>query len=165
VNRRGNRIGVSDEDSEKQHEADLKSDILKGVRVLAVDDQADTRELIILALTRYGAEVRACKSANKASEMIREWTPDVIVSDIGMPDEDGYDLMRKIRALTPGRRRENSCCCSDRLRWRRGRVESLCCGLPGTYYKASLASRVGCNCCQAGRAKDLTRTAACKSNP
>lgn len=87
-------------DSEQQY-LDLKSDILKGVRVLAVDDEADTRDLIILALTRYGAEVRACTSANKGSEMIREWKPDVIVSDIGMPGEDGYDLIRKIRALTP----------------------------------------------------------------
>ena len=92
---------LRDGESEKQYEADLKADILKGVRVLAVDDQADTRDLIILALTQYGAEVRACTSANKASEMIREWKPDVIVSDIGMPDEDGYDLIRKIRALTP----------------------------------------------------------------
>jgi CheY-like chemotaxis protein len=90
-----------DEDSEKQQEVDLKSDILKGVRVLAVDDQADTRDLIILALTRYGAQVRACTSATEACKMIQQWKPEVIVSDIGMPGEDGYDLMRTIRALSP----------------------------------------------------------------
>jgi PAS domain S-box-containing protein len=88
------------EDSEEQH-LDLEPDILKGVRILAVDDQADTRDLIILALTRYGAEVRACTSAIEACTMITKWKPEVIVSDIGMPGEDGYDLMRKIRALTP----------------------------------------------------------------
>src|SRR4030095_1841112 len=77
------------EDPEAQH-LDLKPDILKGARVLAVDDQADTRELIILALTRYGAEVKACTSAVEACAMIKTWKPDVIVSDIGMPDEDGY---------------------------------------------------------------------------
>jgi two-component system CheB/CheR fusion protein len=90
------------EDPEAQH-LDLKPDILKGARVLAVDDQADTRELIILALTRYGAEVKACTSAVEACAMIKTWKPDVIVSDIGMPDEDGYDLLRKIRGLTPKR--------------------------------------------------------------
>jgi len=88
------------EDSEEEH-LDLEPDILKGVRILAVDDQADTRELIILALSRYGAEVRACSSAIEACTMIENWKPEVIVSDIGMPGEDGYDLMRKIRALTP----------------------------------------------------------------
>ena len=88
------------EDQEEPH-PDLEPDILKGARVLAVDDQADTRDLIILALTRYGAEVRACTNAIDALRMIEEWKPKVIVSDIGMPGEDGYELMRKIRALTP----------------------------------------------------------------
>ncbi|MGH9972124.1 MAG: PAS domain-containing hybrid sensor histidine kinase/response regulator [Pyrinomonadaceae bacterium] len=90
---------LHDEDAEEQRDLELKSDILAGVRVLAVDDQPDTRDLIILALTRYGAEVRACTSATEALNMIQEWKPEVIVSDIGLPDEDGYDLMRKIRAL------------------------------------------------------------------
>jgi two-component system CheB/CheR fusion protein len=88
------------ENSEAQH-WDLAPDILKGVRILAVDDQADTRDLIIIALTRYGAEVRACTSAVEACTMIKKWKPEVIVSDIGMPGEDGYDLLRSVRALTP----------------------------------------------------------------
>jgi PAS domain S-box-containing protein len=78
---------------------DLRSDILSGLKVLAIDDQPDTRDLIIVALTRYGAEVKACTSATEALKTIQEWKPQVIVSDIGMPDEDGYDLMRKVRAL------------------------------------------------------------------
>ena len=89
------------EDSKDQRDLDLKPDILKGIRVLAIDDQTDTRDLIILALTRYGAEVRACTSATEACKMIKKWKPQVIVSDIGMPGEDGYDLMRKVRTLTP----------------------------------------------------------------
>jgi two-component system CheB/CheR fusion protein len=88
------------EDYKEKH-LDLEPDILKGARVLAVDDQADTRDLIILALTRYGAEVRACTNAVDALRMIEAWKPKVIVSDIGMPGEDGYELMRKVRALTP----------------------------------------------------------------
>jgi two-component system CheB/CheR fusion protein len=89
------------EDSKDHRDLDLKSDTLKGIRVLAIDDQTDTRDLITLALTRYGAEVRACASAAEACKMIENWKPEVIVSDIGMPGEDGYDLLRKVRALTP----------------------------------------------------------------
>ena len=87
-------------DFEEQY-LDLEPDILKGVEILAVDDQADTRDLIILALTGYGAEVRACTSAVEACTIFKTWKPEVIVSDIGMPGEDGYDLMRNVRALTP----------------------------------------------------------------
>lgn len=79
----------------------LRADILSGLRVLAVDDQPDTRELITLALLRYGAEMRVCTSANEALQVVKEWKPDVIVSDIGMPGEDGYELMKGIRALKP----------------------------------------------------------------
>ena len=70
-----------------------------GVKVLAVDDQSDTHDLIILALTRYGAEVRASTSVSAALKMIQDWQPDVLVSDIGMPGEDGYALIRAVRAL------------------------------------------------------------------
>ena len=71
--------------------------LLRGLRVLAVDDQPDTREMITLALTRFGAEVRASHSASMALQTIREWQPDVIVSDIGLPEMDGYDLLRQLR--------------------------------------------------------------------
>ncbi len=87
--------------AEEPQDMDLEPDLLSGVKVLAVDDQADTRDLIIVALTLYGAEVRACTSAIEACKTIKEWQPHILVSDIGMPDEDGYDLMRKIRALAP----------------------------------------------------------------
>ncbi|HEU4712132.1 MAG TPA: ATP-binding protein [Pyrinomonadaceae bacterium] len=80
-------------------EDDLSSDLLSGLRVLAVDDQQDTRELITVALMRYGADVRVCDSAAAALETIAEWQPHVIVSDIGLPEMDGYDLMRALRKV------------------------------------------------------------------
>ena len=82
--------------------AELYPDLLKGLRVLSVDDQQDTRELITLALTRYGAEVKSSDSASTALQLIKEWKPHVIVSDIGLPGTDGYDFMRQVRELETG---------------------------------------------------------------
>ena len=78
---------------------ELKSDLLQGLKVLTVDDQQDTRELITVALGRYGAEVRTSESASTALKMIKEWRPHVVVSDIGLPEVDGYDFMRQLREL------------------------------------------------------------------
>jgi CheY-like chemotaxis protein len=78
---------------------ELQPDVLSGLKVLTVDDQQDTRELITLALGRYGAEVRASDSASMALKMIEEWKPDVVVSDIGLPEMDGYDFMRRLREI------------------------------------------------------------------
>jgi CheY-like chemotaxis protein len=77
--------------------------VLKGVRLLIVDDEPDTLELFAAMLTHTGAVVRSVTSAAAALEALAEWTPDVIVSDIGMPGEDGYVLIRKIRALEADR--------------------------------------------------------------
>ncbi|WP_017715024.1 PAS domain S-box protein [Kamptonema formosum] len=74
---------------------------LDGVRVLVVDDEADTREFIAFTLEQYGARVRAVASAPAALEEIPLWKPDLLLSDIGMPEMDGYMLIRKIRALAP----------------------------------------------------------------
>ena len=79
--------------------AELHPDLLKGLRVLSVDDQQDTRELITIALARYGAEVKASDSASTALQLIKEWKPHVVVSDIGLPGMDGYDFMRQVREL------------------------------------------------------------------
>ncbi len=73
---------------------------LTGVRVLVVDDEADTREVLEVALSRGGAEVRKAASASEAFALLAQWQPDVLVSDIGMPVEDGYALMRRVRALS-----------------------------------------------------------------
>ena len=73
---------------------------LYGLRILVVDDDTDTRELIEWVLKRVGAEVVACASAKEAMEALeKEERPHILVSDIAMPEEDGLSLMRRIRAL------------------------------------------------------------------
>jgi PAS domain S-box-containing protein len=80
---------------------ETRSGTLSGVRVLVVDDEHDTREILSVMLTRYGAEIRTAGSAAEAMNVFGQWLPDVLVSDIGMPEEDGYALIKKIRALPP----------------------------------------------------------------
>ncbi len=74
---------------------------LLGVRVVVVDDQADAREFITTVLEQCQAEVKAVGSVSEALQIIRLWKPDVLVSDIGMPQEDGYSLIRKLRSQPP----------------------------------------------------------------
>jgi signal transduction histidine kinase/CheY-like chemotaxis protein len=74
---------------------------LDGVRVLVVDDDADALELTTAILVAAGAEVRGCRSAPEALATLPQWCPDVLVSDIEMPGEDGWTLIRKLRALDP----------------------------------------------------------------
>jgi signal transduction histidine kinase len=85
--------------SRSESDADLGPDLLDGVRVLAVDDQQDTLDLITLALVRYGADVRVANSAASALDTVVEWKPNVIVSDIGLPEMDGYDFIRALRTI------------------------------------------------------------------
>ncbi|AFZ58540.1 PAS domain S-box protein [Anabaena cylindrica FACHB-243] len=73
--------------------------ILEGLRVLIVDDEADARHLLTTILGQYGAKVMAVSSAPEAITALPEFHPDILVSDIGMPQEDGYTLIRKIRTL------------------------------------------------------------------
>jgi PAS domain S-box-containing protein len=72
-----------------------------GLRVLVADDEADARQWITVVLEQTGAEVIAFASVGEALEAIEQQIPDVLVSDIGMPGEDGYALVRKIRELEP----------------------------------------------------------------
>ncbi|MDX6694185.1 MAG: hypothetical protein QOF02_1788 [Blastocatellia bacterium] len=74
---------------------------LSGLRVLVVDDEADSLEFLNVSLAGCGAEVCAVTSAAEALAALAEFRPDVLISDIGMPHEDGYTLMRKVRALSP----------------------------------------------------------------
>jgi len=71
---------------------------LAGLHVLFVDDDADARWLITMMLAKGGAEVRTAVSATEALAACDEWRPDVLISDIGMPGEDGYTLIKKLRA-------------------------------------------------------------------
>jgi len=75
------------------------SALLLNVQVLVVDDEADTRELTAFVLEQAGAIVTAVPSAIEALEVFAQSQPDVLVSDIGMPEMDGYALMRQIRQL------------------------------------------------------------------
>ncbi len=72
---------------------------LAGLKVLVVDDEADTCELLRSLLSKCGAEVTAARSAKEAFRLFQLVHPDMLISDIGMPYEDGYELMRKVRAL------------------------------------------------------------------
>jgi signal transduction histidine kinase len=72
---------------------------LEGARVLLVDDDADTREFLATALAAAGAELRTFGTAREAGEAMGAWAPDVIVSDIAMPDEDGYAFIRRVRSM------------------------------------------------------------------
>ena len=72
---------------------------LDGVRVLVTDDDPEGLALAEAILARAGADVRTCRSAGDALGLLRQWRPDVLVSDIEMPGEDGHTLIRKVRAL------------------------------------------------------------------
>ena len=74
---------------------------LDGLRVLVVDDDADTLEILDLVLRQYGADVKTAVSSAAALEIFRRWKPDVLLSDIGMPIEDGFTFIAKIRAFAP----------------------------------------------------------------
>jgi two-component system OmpR family response regulator len=72
---------------------------LDGLRVLVVENEPSAREAFMEMIQSFGAEVKTAASAKEALEVFQDYGPDVLVSDIAMPDEDGYNLIRKIRAL------------------------------------------------------------------
>jgi PAS domain S-box-containing protein len=74
---------------------------LGGRRILVVDDEANARDLLETILRRAGADVIVVATADQALDTLRRWRPDVLVSDIGMPGDDGYVLIRKVRTLRP----------------------------------------------------------------
>jgi CheY-like chemotaxis protein len=82
-------------------EGQAKSGSLRGVKVLVVDDEHDTREVLSVMLARYGTEVRTAGSVAEAMDVLANWQPDMLVSDIGMPAEDGYVMIQKLRSLPP----------------------------------------------------------------
>lgn len=72
---------------------------LNGLKILVVDDEPEARELLATMLQLRGAEVQTCGSAAESLPVIEEWEPSVVVSDISMPIEDGYSLIKKIRRM------------------------------------------------------------------
>ena len=93
-------------DAERVHptaSADVPFDCpseLDGLRLLVVDDEADTRTLLKAVLENCGASVITVASAGEALAALKETRPDVLISDLGMPEEDGYTLIKKVRALS-----------------------------------------------------------------
>jgi CheY-like chemotaxis protein len=80
---------------------DARGADLRGLRVLVVEDEDDTREILDVLLRESGAEVEAVGDAAAALRAVHSARPDVLISDIGMPEVDGYDLIRQIRRLAP----------------------------------------------------------------
>jgi len=76
---------------------------LRGVRVLVIDDQLDARELVSRVLSECGAEVSCSDDAAETLLMVEETRPHVLISDIGMPNVDGYELLKRVRALGAAR--------------------------------------------------------------
>jgi PAS domain S-box-containing protein len=85
--------------SSQQKAVAAQPEDLRGVQVLVVDDEADARDLLHAILGHAGASVTLAESVRGAMIALNEYVPDVLVSDIGMPGEDGYVLMQKVRAL------------------------------------------------------------------
>ena len=87
-----------DESADSVHIADRRPPVrLDGVHVLVVDDEADARRVLVMVLERVGAVVTTADSARAAIETLPKARPDVLVSDLGMPDQDGFDLIRQLR--------------------------------------------------------------------
>jgi signal transduction histidine kinase/ActR/RegA family two-component response regulator len=94
------RVATEDTRAQEAREASTGEERapLGGLRVLVVDDEPDTCDVLEAVLREAGAEVRACRSAAEALAELDTWWPDVLLSDIGMPGEDGYSLIRRVRA-------------------------------------------------------------------
>jgi PAS domain S-box-containing protein len=75
--------------------------VLSRLRILAVDDEPDTRAMLESVLEQYGADVITASTAGEAADLLPGFRPDILVCDIGMPGEDGFSLIRRVRALGP----------------------------------------------------------------
>jgi CheY-like chemotaxis protein/two-component sensor histidine kinase len=91
------RVGLAEKGSEiAGNGAESK---LHKIRVLLVEDDADSREMLATVLSHFGIETRSVESASQAIPELRAYRPDLLISDVGLPGEDGYDLIRKVREL------------------------------------------------------------------
>jgi CheY-like chemotaxis protein len=72
---------------------------LQGLKILAIDDSSDTRELLSILLEGCGATVSTASSVREALDVFNGWKPDLVVCDIGMPELDGYEFIKTIRLL------------------------------------------------------------------
>jgi CheY-like chemotaxis protein len=79
---------------------------LQGLRMLIVDNNIDSGDLMTMLLQPYGVEVRVAFLVQQALKLFMQWQPDVLVSEIALPKEDGYALIRQVRTLTAARGKE-----------------------------------------------------------
>jgi signal transduction histidine kinase/ActR/RegA family two-component response regulator len=93
------RLGADPDQFARAPEIDPR--MLAGVHVLVVDDEEDARELLRTTFESYGAAVSAAGSVSEAIQIFERTTPDVLISDVGMPLEDGYALIKRVRARRP----------------------------------------------------------------
>ena len=93
-------VGPRSERRERISESATAAD-LTSVTVLIVEDDADTRDLLVSIMRHLGAEVTASADAAAGMAQLLELRPDVLISDIGMPHEDGYSFIKRVRALSP----------------------------------------------------------------
>ncbi|MBD1920356.1 response regulator [Microcoleus sp. FACHB-831] len=76
---------------------------LDGLQVLVVDNDPDSRYLLTLVFEEYGVKTIGATSVGEAIEILKHITPDLLISELGLPKEDGYSLMRRVKALESGR--------------------------------------------------------------
>src|SRR4029079_6234381 len=86
--------------------AKLNNNVLDGLSILVVDDEADSRELVATVLKRSGGDVRCSESAADALQAFKEGQPYLLISDLAMPNEDGFTLLRKLRKLKSKRAKQ-----------------------------------------------------------
>jgi CheY-like chemotaxis protein/anti-sigma regulatory factor (Ser/Thr protein kinase) len=111
---------------------------LDGLRVLLVDDEPEAREIISTVIGRTGAEVKTCISASEALMKLTEWRPDVILSDIAMPEEDGYSFIGKVRSLPRDKGGETPAAALSAYARDEDRVQALAAG-----YQMHIAKPIG----------------------
>jgi CheY-like chemotaxis protein len=93
------QVHIDVDKSRRLVSSDATSVSLDGLRVLIVDDEEDARELVSVMLTKSGAAMKCASCSSEAIEILESWQPDVLIADIGMPVEDGYGLIKRVRAL------------------------------------------------------------------
>ena len=91
----------SEENQSSMVQSIKKDELPEGISILLVEDNADSREMLTFLFTRYNVKFNAVASAAEALAAINQSKPDILISDIGMPGEDGYELIRKVRQLSP----------------------------------------------------------------
>jgi CheY-like chemotaxis protein len=89
------------EDSNRAKPNEIANPELNGIRVLIVDDDIDTCDMLTYVLTHWGAETKSSASVAEALARVTEWLPNILLTDINMPGEDGYELINQLRALPP----------------------------------------------------------------